>query len=151
MEIWDVSGASPSRIARDGPHGQYGRLRRRLQPGRQTVATVGPDGTARVRDASTGKLLHELDHGGAGVLALDFSPDGGMLAVSGFEPVASLWDVATGTRIGPSLSAGSRSAQVDLSPDGRRLLMTPATARASSGTSTRPRGRGARAPSRTAR
>ena len=103
-------------------------------------------------DVRTGKLIRELDQGSAGAMTLEFSPDGRILAVSGFEPVASLWDVATGAQIGPRLTAGSRRAMIDLSPDGRRLLMTARqTAREQSGTSTRSRGRGAPARSRTAR
>ncbi len=149
-QVWDL--ARGARVVRADDVGTGDAVAVALSPDGRLLAVGGYGNVVSVWDVAMGKLRRTIDNGGAGALALDFSGDGRTLAISGFEPVASLWDVETGTRIGPALNAGLRGAPWSTCPrTGKRLLMTPRTARAPSGTSTRPPGRSARARSRTGR
>ena len=66
-----------------------------------SLATVSPDGTAKVWDALTGKELLTLDQGeGAEPYWVAFSPDGSRIAVANTADTSqgwvSIWDAATG-------------------------------------------------------
>ncbi|QHT55214.1 hypothetical protein GXP71_03335 [Cellulomonas sp. H30R-01] len=95
------------------------------EPGAR-VATVNPDGTARVWDTTTGALLHEVPSGPDQPFVDDASVAGGLLALAVAGEVR-LVDVATGAAVG-ALQPAEDAGHVELLPDGSAAVVAYAAA-----------------------
>ncbi len=85
-------------------------------------ATSGDEGTARLRESSTGRPIGERLEHGSRVDCLAFRPDGTVVATGGRDGKVRLWCAATGLPIGPPLAHGGAVRDVVFSRDGGRLV-----------------------------
>ncbi len=88
----------------------------------RTLATAGPDGCIRLRDAD-GHTAGTLGGHAAGVEVIALSPDGKVLASSGTDGTVRLWDVATLQELPRPEVPEGRWGCLAFSPDGRKLAL----------------------------
>ncbi len=81
----------------------------------------GPDGTAKIWEASTGRLLLTLRGHSRAVIGVSFSPDGKRLATSGKDATVRIWDALTGQELVVLHGQSESVHEVAFSPDGKRL------------------------------
>jgi RNA polymerase sigma factor (sigma-70 family) len=94
-----------------------------FSPDGKTLATAEHDGTAKLRDASSGAVLRTLaGHGSDGLDTATFSPDGKILATSSWDKTVKLWDVATAREIKTLRGHADHVYHVAFSPDGRTIV-----------------------------
>ena len=97
-----------------------------FSPTGKTLATAGPDRTARLWSVQTHRLIYTFRFRYT-VSSVAFSPDGRTLAIGRAHGTAQLWDVATGQQVGGPLTAGpARVTAVAFRPDGKTLATADA-------------------------
>ncbi len=83
------------------------------------LATAEIDGTAKLRDPSSGRIIRTLEGHRKGVNGVAFTPDSKTLLTAGLDGTVRLWDVETG-RLLRELGGHEGSVYaVAVSPDGR--------------------------------
>ena len=88
------------------------------------LASAALDGTAKIRDLSTGSILREFTGGSDTLWSVALSPDRSRLAAGTGESTVILWDTATGFETG-TLTLGGLPRPVEqlvFTPDGRGLI-----------------------------
>ena len=92
-------------------------------PDGRIIATGMRDGSAVLRDASTGQEIITIPGNGFIVRSLRFSPDGKKILTGDADGIARIWDVATGTALMTVRGQeNGRVLSVSFSPDGRSFL-----------------------------
>ncbi len=72
-----------------------------FSPDRETIASVGEDGSVRLWSLKTGKALATLGGHRGGILFVSYAPDGKTLATSGRDATVILWDPIKGEKPPP--------------------------------------------------
>jgi WD40 repeat protein len=86
-----------------------------------TLATSGPDGTARLWDAASGKPLAVLQGHRGAVAAVAFARGGKTVVTGGFDGTVRLWDASTGKALKELLGHTREVRAVSVSADGSRI------------------------------
>lgn len=86
------------------------------------IATASADGTAKVRDATTGKELFTLKAANGTVWYAAFSPDGKLLATAGSDYLAHIWDAAGGEKLRTLAGHADEVFHIEFSPDSSRVV-----------------------------
>ena len=93
-----------------------------VNPGGETIAAGGADGSVKLFDLTSGNLETQLDGHTQGVPDVDFSPNGRSVVSASADGTARIWNVNDGSggkvltgHVGPVLTA-------QYAPDGRQLV-----------------------------
>jgi WD40 repeat protein/DNA-binding SARP family transcriptional activator len=95
-----------------------------FSPDGTRLATTDLDGTAKIRDATTGQELLTLSGHTDELVNLAFSPDGKRLATTSLDGTARIWDVITGEELLTLVGHTAALASPAFSPDGTQLVTT---------------------------
>jgi WD40 repeat protein len=118
-QVWDLSTLRPTPLLTGGDG--------RWSPDGQFVITTGPDGNARIWDASTGQLK-QLLHGpdpvaGPALLSSDGGTGSPLYAVTGSQDgTADVWNPSGGTLIESLVSTDGAVTPAAFWPDSRRVV-----------------------------
>ena len=117
VQLWDLAlGDQPKPFPSELNCGSYGAMA--LSPDVRVLATPGPGGVIRLRDASGGGIHRSLENTSASIAQLAFSRDGRFLLALGSN-VGALY--ASDANADPCFSLNASAWSFALSPDGRWL------------------------------
>jgi WD40 repeat protein len=122
LQFWDVA----TGLGLDGIEERHSIRWVTFSPDGKTVATAEHNGTAKLRDASTGATLRTFEGHDAPLDTVTFSPDGTILATSSWDRTVKLWDVATARVIETLQGHDEEVYHVAFSPDGRSVASASA-------------------------
>ena len=115
--IWEIATGKEFRVIPTHNKNIWGM---RLSSKGKTLATAGPDRTARVTDIESGKQLHRLEHP-AVAMGVIFTPDGRQLVSGCHDSEIRVWELETG-KLARTISGHRGSVNdFDFSPDGKLL------------------------------
>jgi WD40 repeat protein len=117
VKIWNI--ASESAVLTTDPFEDQV-LAVAFSPDGSRFAASSLDGSASVRDATSGRVLFKLQGHNMAVTAIVFSDDGKRLATASWDRTAKVWDAASGAELF-SFTHSRGVEAVALSPDGRKL------------------------------
>jgi WD40 repeat protein/DNA-binding SARP family transcriptional activator len=95
-----------------------------FSPDGTRLATTDLDGTAKIRDATSGQELLTLSGHTDEVMNLAFSPDGTRLATTSHDGTAKIWDTVSGEELLTLAGHTAPLVSPAFSPDGARLVTT---------------------------
>jgi WD40 repeat protein len=93
-----------------------------FSPDRNQILTAGWDGTANVRNLTTGRILITLKGHSGTVRSAAFSPDGKRIATGSEDNTAKVWDIGTGREMLTLRGHSNKIRSVAFSPDGKRIV-----------------------------
>jgi WD40 repeat protein len=93
-----------------------------FSPDGKHLATAEHDGSAKLRDPSTGAIRHVLLGHSAGLDCVAFSPDSKELATTSWDRTLKLWDAGTGELLKTFAGHPDKVYTAAFSPDGKSLV-----------------------------